>query len=95
MIFKFVNGTKKVKEVTARHVQSVEPKKEPHSNVTPALNGYALKHLKHIREALLSEEGLVAEDDLETFQEQIGRSINDKMIAALKKYAKMAQEKGE
>jgi len=54
-------------------------------------DGKIVKSLRHIREALLAEEGLVADDDVETFKEQISRSINDKMIKALEKYAKMAK----
>ena len=56
-------------------------------------DGKIIQSLKHIREALQAEENLVADDDVETFREQIGRSINDKMIKALEKYAVMAKKK--
>ena len=51
------------------------------------------KELYKIREALSEEPNIVDEDNMETFHEQIKRSISDKMIAALSKYCKIAKTK--
>ena len=50
------------------------------------------KELLKIREALLETTGLVEDDQEETFNEQIKRSISDKMIAALTKFCKIARK---
>ena len=49
--------------------------------------------LYKIRQSLLNEPELVEPDNEETFNEQIQRSISDKMIAALNKYCKIAKRK--
>ena len=81
---------------TEEEIQAIIQRREEEillhgTNLFETGSGKIGKELLKIRESLLEVQGLVEPEQEETFNEQIQRSISDKMIAALSKYCKIAK----